>query len=67
MTSNRRKFIKDSVLASLALSMGTQIVYSRNIPLGLDLIGLEDASLNKFPGKSLENRLRSQRLIPSRN
>lgn len=63
MTSNRRKFIKDSVLASLALSMGTQIVYSRNIPLGLDLIGLEDASLNKFPGKNSQMTVLNDRPI----
>ncbi len=51
-SNNRRNFIKDSILASLAISLGTEIVYAKNMPPGLELIGLNSSPLNTFPGKS---------------
>jgi len=52
MSIKRRRFIKESLLASIAVSLGTNIVYGKNIPEGLNLIGLDDASANQFPGKN---------------
>lgn len=52
MTKNRRHFIKKSVLASLAFSIGANIVYGKNIPKGLKLLGLDNTSQGKFPGKN---------------
>jgi len=52
MSNKRRKFIKESLLASLAASLGTPIGYGRNIPEGLKLLGLKEASANQFPGKN---------------
>ena len=52
MINNRRKFIKQSMLASLATAIGTNIVFGRNIPIGLELIGLKNRPNTAFPGKS---------------
>ncbi len=52
MSQRRRQFIKESLLASLAVSMGSNIVYGKNIPLGMDLIGLKEGEEFGFPGKS---------------
>lgn len=52
MDNKRRKFIKDSLLASLSIAVGTNIVYGNNIPNGLDLVGLSNTTANDFPGKS---------------
>ena len=62
MNKNRRKFIKKSVLTSLALSLGTNIVYGHNIPIGLDLLGINSAQ-NKYPGKSNLLRVLNDRPI----
>lgn len=51
MRNNRRRFIKESMLASMALSIGTKIGYGKYIPKGLDLLGL-DLPVGHFPGKS---------------
>ena len=50
--NKRRKFIKDSLLASLTISLGTNIVFGKYIPEGIHLLGLEKQSNNQFPGKS---------------
>ena len=50
--NSRRKFIKKSLLSSLAISLGTNIVFENNIPRGLKLLGLKESQENKFPGKS---------------
>lgn len=52
MTKERRKFIKKSLLASMAFSLGAKIVYGKNIPMGLKIVGLDKFSENQFPGKS---------------
>ncbi len=52
MSKNRRKFIKDSLLGSLAFTLGTNIVYAKNIPSGLNILGLGKTPEYQFPGKS---------------
>jgi len=52
MNKNRRKFIKESVLVSLAASLGTNIVFGRNMPSGIELLGMENNLDEQFPGKS---------------
>jgi len=52
MKKNRRKFIKQSVLASFAATLGINIVYGNNIPVGLELLGLHGSDEKQFPGKS---------------
>ncbi len=52
MSNQRRKFIKDSILASLGISLGTNIVFGHNLPEGLELIGLGESMDNQFPGKN---------------
>ncbi len=52
MSNTRRKFIQESLLASMAVSLGTNIVYGKNIPFDLQLLGLEDSTSDQFPGKS---------------
>ncbi len=51
MINNRRKFIKQSLLASLATSLGSNIVFGKNIPFGMELVGLSETT-SSFPGKS---------------
>ncbi len=52
MKDNRRKFIKQSVLASLAATLGTNIVFGKNIPNGLELLAFKNNTADQFPGKS---------------
>jgi len=52
MSNNRRKFIKKTFLASLAATIGTNIVFGNNIPVGLELIGFENNLQDKILGKS---------------
>lgn len=52
MTKNRRKFIKDSLLATMAMSIGTNVVFGNNLPKGMELVGLDKGSQKSFPGKS---------------
>jgi len=52
MKDNRRKFIKQSVLASLAAALGTNIVFGKNIPIGLELMAFKNNTDDPFPGKS---------------
>ncbi len=52
MKDNRRKFIKQSVLASLAATLGTNIVFGKNIPNGLELLAFKNNIADQFPGKS---------------
>ena len=52
MKDNRRKFIKQSVLASLAAALGTNIVFGKNIPIGLELMAFNNNTDDPFPGKS---------------
>jgi len=49
---NRRKFIKQSVLASFTATLGINIVYGNNIPAGLELLGLNGPVAKDYPGKS---------------
>ena len=52
MSNKRRKFLKQSLAASISLSMGTQVVFAKYLPKGLKLIGLEIKTGNQFPQKS---------------
>ncbi len=52
MKKNRRKFIKQSVLASFATTLGINIVFGKNIPVGLELLGFNASDNKEFPGKS---------------
>ena len=38
----RRKFLKRGSLATLATTLGTNIVFGKNIPYGYQLLGLQD-------------------------
>jgi len=52
MDQKRRKFIKQSLLASMAMTLGTKIVFAKNIPDGVELIGFDHDLSSEFPGKS---------------
>ncbi|WP_299486330.1 sulfite oxidase [uncultured Allomuricauda sp.] len=38
----RRKFVKKGVLISLSTLLGAEIVYGKNLPMGYELLGLQD-------------------------
>jgi len=63
MSNKRRKFIKESLLASFAVSLGVNIVYGKNIPVGLKLLGLNNAEVGQFPGKNNQLRVLNDRPI----
>ena len=52
MSKYRRKFIKESLLASASFTLGTNITFWENIPEGLQLLGLDYGTEDQFPGKS---------------
>ena len=52
MSKYRRKFIKQSLLASASFTLGTNITFLENIPEGLQLLGLDYGTEDQFPGKS---------------
>jgi DMSO/TMAO reductase YedYZ molybdopterin-dependent catalytic subunit len=52
MSKYRRKFIKESLLASASFTLGTNITFWENIPEGLQLLGLDYTTKDQFPGKS---------------
>ncbi len=52
MNLERRKFIRYSILVSLGSAVGVPVVYANNLPEGLDLVGLKEDLITKFPGKS---------------
>lgn len=52
MSKYRRKFIKQSLLASASFTLGTNITFWENIPEGLQLLGLDYGTEDQFPGKS---------------
>ncbi len=61
--NNRRQFIKKSVLASMAVTTGVHVVYGKNLPDGIDLIGLEGIDQVTYPGKSDQMTLLNDRPI----
>lgn len=51
--SNRRGFIKKSVLAAMSVALGGKMVFADNFPMGMIPVGLTNASKAiKLPGKS---------------
>lgn len=50
--SNRRKFIKESLLASFAIPTSVNVVYGKYLPKGMNLLGLDSQNNNTYPGKS---------------
>ncbi len=48
--TNRRQFLKKSALTSMAMMLGTDIVFGHNLPTGMSIIGLEEISAS-LPGK----------------
>ncbi len=51
MINKRRTFIKQSLQASLLASIGANVVFSKYLPEGINLLGL-DHETKSFPGKS---------------
>ncbi len=47
---NRRRFLRDTALSSMAVILGTDIVFGHNLPKGMSILGLEDISAS-LPGK----------------
>ncbi len=54
--NGRRDFVKKTALATVALSLGTRVVYASNLPLGLNLVGL-------YPGKDSQMAVLNDRPI----
>jgi len=52
--SQRRKFLKQSFLASASAVLGANVVFANNLPAGMDLIGLSNVDDQVFPGKRSE-------------
>jgi len=48
--TNRRLFLKKSALSSMAMILGTDIVFGHNLPIGMNIIGLEEVGAS-LPGK----------------
>lgn len=48
--TNRRQFLKTSALTSMAMMLGTDIVFGNNLPIGMNIIGLEEIGAS-LPGK----------------
>ncbi len=63
MINKRRRFIKQSLLAILSFSFGMKITYGRNIPEGLELLGLKYKKIGTFPGKSKSLKVLNDRPI----
>ncbi|MGK0316710.1 MAG: DMSO/TMAO reductase YedYZ molybdopterin-dependent catalytic subunit [Saprospiraceae bacterium] len=47
---NRRRFLRDTALSSMAVILGTDIVFGHNLPKGMSILGLENISAS-LPGK----------------
>lgn len=50
--NNRRKFLKQSLLTSITLTTGVNVVFGKYLPKGIKLLGLEDELDDQFPEKS---------------
>ena len=60
MVNNRRQFIKKSVFASVAVTAGVHVVFGKNLPDGIELIGVDQGA---YPGKSDQMTLLNDRPI----
>ncbi|MDW3194927.1 MAG: sulfite oxidase [Cytophagales bacterium] len=40
--TNRRSFIRQSALGGISLGLGLDVVFARNLPKGMDLLGIQD-------------------------
>jgi len=47
---NRRRFLRDTALSSMAVILGTDIVFGYNLPKGINILGLEELGAS-LPGK----------------
>jgi len=63
MNRERRKFIRNSILASIGTTLGATVVFGNNLPAGMELLGLENSVISKYPGKSDQMTLLNDRPI----
>lgn len=55
--TKRRSFLRKSALGTLSLGLGLEVVFARNLPSGMDLLGMQDpyALFSKHPDMVLLN------------